>query len=322
MRPSEFEAIRPNLQRAVDDLGYFLNGEKEREKAKRELFELHDLMVADKTPPEVKGRGKHRPTKTQYMALLYGTKLRRRKRPDEPLDERRGKPLTDEEREAILADWDPGEPLTDAGWAALQFALRGGWQESSRQAAVWLRNAGQTVEADGIDAALSRLADEPREATGLAGYREAMHTAAGHVRTILTTCLEERPPAGKPPEAAGEGGESANNTVAAKKSKRSTERGEGRAKLIAALTEHHKYADGGCLNLEPIGNNKLAKLAHVANSTASAFYRDEFEGHTKYRALCGDATRLVAALKLLNQEFSPHHLFGGEPPGEGQGSNE
>src|SRR5262249_18814112 len=38
--------------------------------------------------------------------------------------------------------------------------------------------------------------------------------------------------------------------------KRSTERGEGRAKLIAALTKHHQYADGGCLNLEPIGNNE------------------------------------------------------------------
>jgi hypothetical protein len=28
------------------------------------------------------------------------------------------------------------------------------------------------------------------------------------------------------------------------------------------------------------------------------------------------ATRLVAALKLLNQEFAPHHLFGAKPPDE------
>src|SRR5262249_32651563 len=42
-------------------------------------------------------------------------------------------------------------------------------------------------------------------------------------------------------------------------SKRSTERGEGRAKLIAALTKHHQYANGGCLNLDHIGNNELAK---------------------------------------------------------------
>src|SRR5262249_5272125 len=88
--------------------------------------------------------------------------------------------------------------------------------------------------------------------------------------------------------------------------KRSTERGEGRAKLIAALTKHHQYADGGCLNPEPIGNNELARQAGVSDSTASAFFNNEFEGHTRYKALCRDLGRLVAALKLLNNEFSPH----------------
>jgi hypothetical protein len=53
--------------------------------------------------------------------------------------------------------------------------------------------------------------------------------------------------------------------------KRSTERGEGRAKLIAALTNHHQYADGSCLNLEFIGNNRLAEVAGVSPSTASKF---------------------------------------------------
>jgi hypothetical protein len=96
--------------------------------------------------------------------------------------------------------------------------------------------------------------------------------------------------------------------------KRSTERGEGRAKLIAALTKHHQYADGGCLNLEPIGNNKLARLAGVAKRTASAFFDREFQGHGKYRAICVDAGRLAAALKLLNGEFSPHLLYGSNPP--------
>jgi hypothetical protein len=92
--------------------------------------------------------------------------------------------------------------------------------------------------------------------------------------------------------------------------KRSTERGEGRAKLIAALTKHHRYADGGCLNLEPIGNNNLAKAAGVSASTASAFFNDKFQGHTKYKALCRDAGKLTAALKLLNDEFAPYHLLG------------
>jgi hypothetical protein len=106
-----------------------------------------------------------------------------------------------------------------------------------------------------------------------------------------------------------------------KKSKRSTERGEGRAKLIAALTKHHKYADGSCLNLEPIGNNELARSAEVSESTASAFFNSEFNqgetgGHTVYRALCLDPGRLADSLKVLNGEFSPHHLYGRTPPGE------
>ena len=98
--------------------------------------------------------------------------------------------------------------------------------------------------------------------------------------------------------------------------KRSTERGEGRAKLIAALTKHHQYADGGCLNLEPIGNNELAKAAGVSALTASAFFNNEFEGHTKYRAVCRDAGGLADSLKALNGEFSPHELYGRRPPGE------
>jgi hypothetical protein len=92
--------------------------------------------------------------------------------------------------------------------------------------------------------------------------------------------------------------------------KRSTERGEGRAKLIAALTKYHQYADGGCLKQEPIGNNELAKAAGVSPSTASAFFNDKFQGHTKYKALCRDAGKLAAALKLLNDEFAPYHLLG------------
>jgi hypothetical protein len=92
--------------------------------------------------------------------------------------------------------------------------------------------------------------------------------------------------------------------------KRSTERGEGRAKLIAALTKHHQYADGGCLSLEPIGNNELAKAAGVSPSTASTFFNDNFQGHTKYKSLCRNASMLTAALKMLNDEFAPYHLLG------------
>jgi|GEM_PF-2688788 len=105
-------------------------------------------------------------------------------------------------------------------------------------------------------------------------------------------------------------------TPTGKSPKRSTQRGEGRDKLIAALTKHHEYADGGCLNLEPIGNNELARQARVSTSTAWAFFDDAFNGHSNYKTACKDPPSLVAALKLLNGEFAPHHLFGTEPPGE------
>jgi hypothetical protein len=107
-----------------------------------------------------------------------------------------------------------------------------------------------------------------------------------------------------------------------RRTKRSTERGEGRVKLIAALTKHHKYADGSCLNQAPVGNNELARLAGVSDSTASAFFKKQFRGHSKYRAICSDERSLIAVLKLLNQEFAPHHLFGANPPAEGKQEDE
>ena len=102
----------------------------------------------------------------------------------------------------------------------------------------------------------------------------------------------------------------------ATKAKRSTERGEGRVKLIAALTKHHKYADGSCLNQEPIGNNELARLAGVDGSTASAFFKREFQGLAKYKVACTNTGKLVAMLKLLNGEYSPYLLYGDKPPDE------
>ena len=60
----------------------------------------------------------------------------------------------------------------------------------------------------------------------------------------------------------------------------------------------------------------LARLADVATSTASSFFKTEFGGHTKYRnVFCGDPPRLAAALKKLNGEYTVDALFGGEPPG-------
>jgi hypothetical protein len=93
------------------------------------------------------------------------------------------------------------------------------------------------------------------------------------------------------------------------KAKRSTQRGEGRAKLIAALTKHHEYASGGCLNTKPVGNNELARLAGVSESTASDFFKKEFKGFNKYRYKCQNTGALCNALKALRGEFTPAELF-------------
>jgi hypothetical protein len=116
--------------------------------------------------------------------------------------------------------------------------------------------------------------------------------------------------------------EPAGDSLSQTKAKRSTERGEGQVKLIAALTKHHKYADGSCLNQEPIGNNELARMADVSPSTASIFFKEKFNGHTAYRRVCASDTRLVTSLKLLNIEFAPHILYGAKPPGEDERDDE
>jgi hypothetical protein len=104
------------------------------------------------------------------------------------------------------------------------------------------------------------------------------------------------------------------------RSKRSTARGDARAKIISALTEHHRYASGGVLNLEPIGVNELVRrLRNGRNSgvgiaSVSRFFTKEFNGHARYCGLyCGDSRRLTAALKNLNGEYTVDHLLGGEP---------
>jgi hypothetical protein len=95
------------------------------------------------------------------------------------------------------------------------------------------------------------------------------------------------------------------------KRKKSSVSGDARAKLIAALTTHHQYSNGGCGELAPVGNNDLARLAGVDAGSASRFFKKQFGGHTEYLAVCRDPGRLVASLKLLNNEFTPQILNGG-----------
>lgn len=100
--------------------------------------------------------------------------------------------------------------------------------------------------------------------------------------------------------------------------KRGTTKGDSFVKLVAALSKHHQYADGGCLNFEPINNNELARQAKVDKATASAFFKKAFGGHNKYKnTYCRETARLVASLKYMNDEYTSDLLFGGRLPEEG-----
>lgn len=99
--------------------------------------------------------------------------------------------------------------------------------------------------------------------------------------------------------------------------KRSTAKGEARTKLISALTLHHKYEDGGCLNFDPIENNKLAHLASVDKGSASKFFAKEFGGHSEYKRGCRNKG-IADELKRLNGDFATDLLYGSEPPERGR----
>jgi len=112
-----------------------------------------------------------------------------------------------------------------------------------------------------------------------------------------------------------------------KKTKRSTVRGEARDKLIAALTAHHRYEDGSCLETRVIGVNELARIAEVSPSTAKVFFDREFNrgekgGHARYRALCQTPGRLAISLRALRGEIAPHLLYGRRPTSEAKRDEE
>ena len=102
------------------------------------------------------------------------------------------------------------------------------------------------------------------------------------------------------------------------KAKKGKQNSVAREKLISALTKWHKYADGSCLNYDPVGCKELAGLAEVSPGSASNFFKSQFgdeNAHAKYQALCGKGSenKLFAFLKNLNREFTPERLYGSAP---------
>ncbi len=111
----------------------------------------------------------------------------------------------------------------------------------------------------------------------------------------------------------GEGGQGGTEPVDNGKqkhgnSKKSTFRGEARAKIISALSMHHKYENGQCdKSTGPIVSNKLARQADVGKASVTRFFQGEFPdgGRTEYNRTCGNYDQLVRFLQRLNDESLP-----------------
>jgi hypothetical protein len=104
------------------------------------------------------------------------------------------------------------------------------------------------------------------------------------------------------------------------RTKRSTLKGEARAKIVSALTAHHDRE--GLLIQTPLALSELARQAGVSKGSVARFLDAEFGGeekkggYAKYRVICRFPRRLRDSLHVLNGEFSPDRLYGATPPSE------
>ncbi len=158
----------------------------------------------------------------------------------------------------------------------------------------------------------------------LAGLTEALReylSLRGYDVTIPKGAGEDAPKTPQEP-VGGPGGPAAAGGEKGSRPKRSTEKGEARTKIIAALNKHHKYQEDSCLNQDPIGGNVLVGKAKVSKSSVSRFFKKEYDGYRKYKRVCRDTGTLIDSLKVLNQEMSPRHLFSRNPPGEASDDEE
>ena len=180
---NNIEVIRSHLDQAVSEIDYFLSCEKKWENGKRELVEFYNSMEAKNAASEksVIKEELSELTPEQDAALGWRT-----------VD---GETISDEQRNKVLADIAPSQPMSDEEWENLQDNLRGGWRKSSDKAAEWLQKAGETVAADAIREELNQLPDVVMLEEELISYCEAIRKAAEQVRIILVACQKEQPAA-------------------------------------------------------------------------------------------------------------------------------
>jgi len=105
------------------------------------------------------------------------------------------------------------------------------------------------------------------------------------------------------------------------RTKKTTSKGDAQIKIIGALSSHHQFDGDECLNLEPIGNNELARLGEVSQSSASLFFQKQFasgdstsgEGLRKYRGACRSSYTLSLEIKRIRDELIPTELWNSLP---------
>lgn len=130
--------------------------------------------------------------------------------------------------------------------------------------------------------------------------------------------LARRPADAQPADQQADGNPvTANASATEKREKRGSAKGEAESKLIGALAVHHRYSDGSCLNLEPVKNNALARLAGVDQGSASHFFKKHFRGRQQYARICEDPASLSRILASLVGDMPAWKLFGRAPHSEG-----
>jgi hypothetical protein len=137
------------------------------------------------------------------------------------------------------------------------------------------------------------------------------------LRTRLEVAIDASKGSDSPTNSPGPGVQKLGASKEPKKPKRSTEPGEAQVKIVSAFSAHHRYENGVCLNMIPIGNNELARAAEVSQDRASAFFKDKFGSHGQYKALCHrDPAGISKVLKALNGDYAIDDTYGDQPPGE------
>ncbi len=188
MRPSEFEAIRPTLERAIDDINaYFEKKRQSREFVKELEREFNrQATVPEGTASKTDLKTIPRKQYKQVVRSMLG-----------PPPKQKGAMQQYRIREKLLMR----HPPITRRLIELDYP----WRHSAAQAANDLWDCGWTKEAEKIARVLSDLPTGPVDGNQpeiLKHQLDAIRAAAERVKKILEASLGEQPPAATPSDAA------------------------------------------------------------------------------------------------------------------------